>query len=77
MPSTKRISEIFNVSIVPAQEVFPGNPTLKGKFIARGICGQDDRWGFTGEEVRTSPIVNIDIKAGTIETLNTIYKIID
>lgn len=77
MSSTKRISEISDVRIVPAQEVFPGNPTLKGKFVARGICGQDERWGFTGGEIRTSPIVSIDIEAGTIETLNTIYKIVD
>jgi len=72
----KRISEIYNVEIVKAETVFPFNLKLKGKFIALGNCGKDDRPGFDeGMPLRTSPIVNVDIEAGTIETLNTIYHI--
>lgn len=72
----KRQSEIRNVEILPAELIFPFNDTVKGKFVALGVCGEDSRDGFTGSPIRTSPIVAFDVENGTIETMNTLYKIV-
>lgn len=72
----KRVSEIRDVRIVLAEVLFPGNEGVKGRFIALGVCGVDDRPGFSGSDIRTSPIEKINIEEGVIETMNTLYKII-
>ncbi len=44
----KKVSEIRDVRIVPAESLFPGNESVKGRFIALGVCGVDDRPVFSG-----------------------------
>lgn len=52
--------------------IVPGN--TPGNFVAYGyrVLGDDEE----NESIRTSKIIKIDIEAGTIETLNSIYEIV-
>lgn len=71
----KRISEISNVEILKADEYF-NDSKYKGKFVAYGNVGPNDPRFKEYSPIRTSILVKIDIEAGTIETLNTVYKIV-
>lgn len=73
----KQQSTLSNVELVPAHLIFFGAEDLTGKFVAFGIVGDNDaRPHLAGREIRTSLIEKIDIQEGTIETMNTIYKIV-
>lgn len=72
-------ASLRNVSIVPARSIWPERTDLEGRFVATGqlVREDDDRAKFgKGSELRTSLLVHVDIKAGTIETLNTVYTIV-
>lgn len=75
----KHNASLRNVSLVPAVNIWPGKSGLEGKFVATGQLVQEDagRAQFKeGDDVRTSLLVKVDIAAGTIETLNTVYTIV-
>lgn len=75
----KRIVYVRNVSIVPAETIWPGrcqpgdivmHATLVSAHPVLGAPTSDD------ERIRTSLIVNMDLAARRIETLNTMYEVV-
>ncbi|MNE76250.1 hypothetical protein D3C80_1724770 [compost metagenome] len=66
---------MVNPEIIPCTTLRPDHPELAGKFVAEGFMLHAD--GERHElKTRTSMLVKIDIEAGYIETLNSIYRIV-
>ena len=67
---------IRNAMIVPAITRWPNKPDVAGKFVLTGFVVYSDG---TNEihSTRTSLIVNVDIVSGTVETMNSIYTIVE
>lgn len=74
----KRTVYIRNARIVPAETIWPGrcqsgDTVLLGDLAsAHPVLGEDN-----GAPVRTSLIVSQDLAARRVETLNTIYEIVN
>jgi hypothetical protein len=72
----KPVVKIRYVYLVPAEEIFGEGE--RGNFVVRGSLAEVDHRGWPkNTEIRTSLVVNVDIKGGIIETLNTIYQIVE
>lgn len=85
MNQGKKVAFVTKASIVPAEEIWIGEDRYAGKFVLRATCvvdrgdprpGEFGRSFSTGEEIRTSFLVRIDIGANEFETMNTLYKVI-
>lgn len=61
--------------IIPAPQLWPSCEGGEGEFVANGFKVHKDG-GLYPYPTRTSLIVKIDLEAGHIETLNSIYKIV-
>lgn len=75
----KSVYKMRSPQIVPCMTLRPDRPELAGKFVAEGFIAFNDADGkrqFHQNKTRTSLLVKIDIEAGYIETLNSIYEII-
>ena len=78
MSTNKRVVYIRNARIVPAETIWPGRCTpgdsvLLGELAsAHPVLGEDN-----GAPVRTSLIQKQDLAARRVETLNTIYEVVN
>lgn len=71
----KPVYRMVSPQIIPCTTLRPDHPELAGKFIAEGFMlnSDGDRHDF---KTRTSMLVKIDLEAGYVETLNSIYRIV-
>lgn len=77
MGRNKAIAFVKNVKIIPASDIWPFEG-FENTFVMKAevIVDKVGRNLTEAQEIRSSPIVAIDIQKGTIETRNTIYKIV-
>ncbi|MCY1456523.1 hypothetical protein D9M71_737460 [compost metagenome] len=64
---------IYGHQIISAETLWPDRPQCVGKFVAIGRCQEAIEPDVQG--IRTSLLVKVDLEAGYIETLNSIYRI--
>jgi hypothetical protein len=64
---------IYGCEIVPATKLWPDREQCVGKFIAMGRTQEEVDPELQG--IRTSLLVKVDLEAGYVETLNSIYRI--
>lgn len=87
MNQEKKIAYISNAQILPADDLLGTRPDSVGKFflsatmiIDKNSRSEDGIRAFrkfeSGEPIRTSYLVRIDVEKNEFETMNTIYKII-
>ena len=74
---SKRVVYIRQAKLVPAETIWPGR-CMPGDLVLIGllasehpVLGRDE-----GESIRTSLIVDMDLAARRIETLNTVYEVV-
>lgn len=74
----KPVAFVTDARLVPAEDVWPTADSVVGKFIMRANIVVDKPDGLYAykDEIRTSIIQKIDIANGTVETKNTLYKIV-
>lgn len=75
---TKRTVYIRNARIVPAETIWPGCCTPEDSVLLGDLASAHPVLGEgNGHPVRTSLIVSQDLAARRVETLNTIYEIVN
>lgn len=78
MSKNKRVVFVRNAKIVPAETIWPGrckpeDSVLLGELVSdHPVLGSD-----VGAPIRTSLIVAQDLSPRRIETLNTIYEVVN
>lgn len=76
---TKRVVYVRNVQIVPAETIWPGRCNAADIVMHATLVSDHPVLGqptSDGERIRTSLIVNMDLAARRIETLNTMYEVV-
>lgn len=72
----KPVYQICEVEMVPAETFWPGHEQAVGRNVAVGIMVLANGT-ILGGDTRTSPIIAGSIEEGQVETLNSIYKIVE
>lgn len=75
----KRVVYVRNVAIVPAETIWPGRCQSGGIVMHATLVSDHPVLGAPtsdGGHIRTSLIVNMDLAARRIETLNTMYEVV-
>lgn len=73
---SKPVVKIRNVEVVQAEEIF--GDVYKGEAVAFGEIAERDHRGWPeGTPIRTSLIEKVYDEGDTIETMNTIYKVVE
>ena len=76
--SAEPVKNVYDLFIVDSPKPKPRYKINAPMITPASTSGKYIAWGHkeNGEQIRTSHIVKIDIEAGTIETLNSIYEIL-
>lgn len=75
---TKRTVYIRNARIVPAETIWPGRCNASGTVLLGDLASDHPALGQAlGAPVRTSLIVSQDLAARRVETIKTIYEIVN
>lgn len=86
MSQGKKVAFVTKAQLVRAEDIWVGNQDYAGKFVLRAVMVADKpearvhedqhRVFQTGEEIRTSFLLRIDLEHNEFETMNTIYKVV-
>lgn len=72
----KPVYQICDVELVSAETFWPGHEQAIGRNVAVGIMVLA-KGTLLGGDTRTSPIIAGSIEEGQVETLNSIYQIVE